>query len=390
MPQYVSPKKAMQVLGVLPVLTYLHDRQIIHRDISLDNIMLRDRDKMPVLIDFGVGKVATAQPVGVGCPYGTVVGKAGYSPIEQLKTGKVYPNSDLYALAVTAIALLTGKTPENLFDEMTVSWVWRNHAPDTDRELAAILDRMLSYRPQERYQSAAAVAAALNLIAPRSHPNRASQPAQIASSRPRRPDLYPRDQPAATPAYAPKLWQWGVLGTIAAIGAAIWMPKFHSPNPNEPIVSVTPSPLSIPTEDRFTAPFPPTSGEPLAVNPNGQPTEVSGHLATDRVRRYSILGTPERKLFLKVRSGKVRVQILHPDGQPPPGNPTISSVGDYFFPFAGKFLLDVRSTEATDFTLAIALMPNQEGIPRPKLDREIPPFPPQTQSPSMQPPQPHN
>jgi serine/threonine-protein kinase len=71
---------------LLPILTYLHDRQIIHRDISFDNIMLRDRDKMPVLIDFGVGKVATAQPVGVGCPYCTVVGKAGYSPIEQLKT----------------------------------------------------------------------------------------------------------------------------------------------------------------------------------------------------------------------------------------------------------------------------------------------------------------
>ena len=68
---------------------------IIHRDISPDNIIFRDRDKLPVLIDFGVVKAGVTQlEVSTQIHQGTTVGKAGYAPGEQLQTGEAYANSD--------------------------------------------------------------------------------------------------------------------------------------------------------------------------------------------------------------------------------------------------------------------------------------------------------
>jgi serine/threonine protein kinase, bacterial len=44
------------LLDILPTLTYRHSRGIVHRDIKPDNIMLRQRDNKPLLIDFGAVK----------------------------------------------------------------------------------------------------------------------------------------------------------------------------------------------------------------------------------------------------------------------------------------------------------------------------------------------
>ncbi len=144
---------------ILPVLSHIHSQNLIHRDISPDNLILRDSDRLPVLIDFGVVKLTELEKTLA--PQGTVVGKSGYSPIEQLKTGKAYPSSDLYALAVTVLVLLTGKHPEYLFDEMTCSWQWAKYLPTLNLQLASILKKMLGDRPQYRYQSADEVLAAL-------------------------------------------------------------------------------------------------------------------------------------------------------------------------------------------------------------------------------------
>lgn len=88
---------------LLPVLSYLHRQGVIHRDISPDNIMLRDQDKQVVLIDMGgVKQVAinvATQVVGMqkraGSSEATCLGKVGYAPDEQLRLGIVAPHSDL-------------------------------------------------------------------------------------------------------------------------------------------------------------------------------------------------------------------------------------------------------------------------------------------------------
>ncbi len=97
------------------VLSWL--RKDMHRDISPDNLMLRAVDQLPVLIDFGGVKqvVATVasqyyQTSMTSSPSsGTLLRKVGFARPEQVQTGTVFPHSDLYALAVTVLVLLTGK-----------------------------------------------------------------------------------------------------------------------------------------------------------------------------------------------------------------------------------------------------------------------------------------
>ncbi|MEM7557128.1 MAG: protein kinase [Cyanobacteria bacterium P01_A01_bin.84] len=174
--------------SLLPVLEYLHHLGIIHRDISPDNIILRDSDAKPVLIDFGVVKeLATQLRTPHNQPnYVTTVGKLGYSPREQMQTGIVYPNSDLYALAVTAIVLLTGKEPNELFDETQATWNWYKFVR-VDPRLVQIINRMLSYRPSDRYQSAAEVVNALRVLG--SNSNRTVSSPVSPNPSPQTPDL---------------------------------------------------------------------------------------------------------------------------------------------------------------------------------------------------------
>lgn len=150
--------------SLLPVLKYIHSQRIIHRDISPDNIILQERDRLPVLIDFGVVKeIATQIQSPNKIAQVTTVGKLGYSPSEQMQAGTAYPNSDLYALAVTAIVLLTGKEPSDLFDETQADWNWEKQVT-VNPLFARVLNRMLSYRPSERYGNAAEVARSLQVL----------------------------------------------------------------------------------------------------------------------------------------------------------------------------------------------------------------------------------
>ena len=80
---------------MLPVLAHIHSKGIIHRDISPDNIILRQQDSLPVLIDFGVVKeVVTRLHMDGERSQATTVGKAGYAPSEQMQSGRAYPSSD--------------------------------------------------------------------------------------------------------------------------------------------------------------------------------------------------------------------------------------------------------------------------------------------------------
>ena len=146
---------------ILPVLEYIHSRNLIHRDVSPDNIIQHTADKLPFLIDFGSVKqiAATAVFQFNGQP-ATAIGKQGYSPAEQMRLGKVTPASDLYALAVTALVLLSGKKPQKLYDVNSKTWDWLTHVT-VSPNLGTVLDKMLAEQPGDRYQSAKEVREAL-------------------------------------------------------------------------------------------------------------------------------------------------------------------------------------------------------------------------------------
>lgn len=149
---------------ILPVLGYIHSKDVIHRDISPDNLMMRDGDGLPVLIDFGgVKQIAASvaeQFVAAPTAIPTRLGKIGYAPQEQMQNGVVSPHSDLYALAATILVLLTGKEPQQLIDSRTLAWNWRQHV-SLSPILGNLLDKMLQKTPSHRYQNASEVMQAL-------------------------------------------------------------------------------------------------------------------------------------------------------------------------------------------------------------------------------------
>ena len=160
------------LLQILPVLSYIHSLNVIHRDISPDNLIKRQTDGLPVLIDFGGVKVLQATAFAWLTSPGilpTRLGKTGYAPEEQLKQGKVAANSDLYALAVTALVLLTGKQADELYD--TYNAVWRWGEINISPQLQAVLKKMLAYKMRDRPSSASEVIQALQSATPTPPPN---------------------------------------------------------------------------------------------------------------------------------------------------------------------------------------------------------------------------
>ena len=142
------------LLDLLPSLKFIHERQVIHRDIKPQNIMRRASDGKLVLIDFGASKQLTTT---VHTQIGTRIGTHGYSPLEQIEGGEAYPASDLFALGATCFHLLTGVNPFNLRTRNGFNWVnnWRQHLPSSvSQELGKVLDKLLEVEIRERYQSA--------------------------------------------------------------------------------------------------------------------------------------------------------------------------------------------------------------------------------------------
>ena len=138
---------------LLPVLDYIHQAELIHRDISPDNLIRRQSDGKTVLIDFGCVKIAANAVSKSTGQSMTLIGKKGYSPDEQLRRGQAFPCSDLYSLAATAIVLLTGKQPDELYDSHQGEWDWESQVK-VSSSFKKVLNKMLAYKPRDRYQSA--------------------------------------------------------------------------------------------------------------------------------------------------------------------------------------------------------------------------------------------
>ncbi|WP_392477406.1 SUMF1/EgtB/PvdO family nonheme iron enzyme [Nostoc sp. C110] len=165
--QIYGEKQVWELLAdLLPVLEFIHTHNVIHRDIKPENIIRRASDKKPVLIDFGGAKQVTQTSLG---RQATVIYTLGYAPTEQM-AGFACHGSDLYALGVTCVRLLTrclplqdasGQVNDPIYDAMNAKWLWRERLQEKgitiSEDLERILEKLLKHLPSERYQTAVEV-----------------------------------------------------------------------------------------------------------------------------------------------------------------------------------------------------------------------------------------
>ncbi|MFB2896050.1 protein kinase [Aerosakkonemataceae cyanobacterium BLCC-F50] len=253
------------LIDLLPVLDFIHSQGIIHRDIKPDNIILRQRDNKPVLIDFGALKETMTTTVNSqGNPTNSmVIGTPGFMSVEQA-AGKPIYSSDLYSLGLTAIYLLTGKMPQELpIDPKTDELIWHQYAANINPNLAAVLDRSTKSLPGDRYSTARQMLDALQTSPTPVNPNNLSQQATVAVS----PGRGSR-QTVAVPSTASG-WGIGVkvaiaAGILAASILGIVLAKSRTPAPEQAI-----KPESAPAPTRTPEPEPP---EVFAPSPAPVPT----------------------------------------------------------------------------------------------------------------------
>ncbi|CAO5027645.1 non-specific serine/threonine protein kinase [Microcystis aeruginosa] len=146
---------------ILPILEFIHSKQVIHRDIKPENIIRRKSDNKLILVDFGAAKFVSPLNRSIT---GTIIGSAEYIAPEQ-GNGKAVNASDLYSLGVTCLYLLTGISPFDLFDGGEHQWVWRQWLVDNSvsNDSGNILDKLIEFGTKKRYQSASEVLQALQI-----------------------------------------------------------------------------------------------------------------------------------------------------------------------------------------------------------------------------------
>lgn len=361
--QTFSEAEVLQLLRqLLPVLAHLHSRGIIHRDISPDNIILRD-DAKPVLIDFGVVKeLATRLQLPNVTYQPTTVGKFGYAPSEQIQTGRAYPSSDLYALAVTSIVLLTGREPQELFDDTQLAWSWQRWAK-VSPELAQVLNRMLSYKPSDRYQSVAEVAQALSTLnnyelsgqpplhgswreesgslqqipkLPTLNRQPSSEPSQMQTlAVGRSPGSNSNNQPAPVPPPTTReIWEnpWAIAASVICVatvaGFGSWLlfsyllaEKQSPPAPPQTFPSPLVSESSTPTPTATNTPTSTPSSEPVTYSQRvdltvGEKTTVEGSLKDNATINYTFSAQQGQQLSADLAEEGVLLTVLGPNQEP--------------------------------------------------------------------------
>jgi serine/threonine protein kinase len=137
------------LLQILMPLDYCHRENLLHRDLKPANIMRRRQTGELVLIDFGLAK-----DIGASITHKSYGGTPGYAPEEQ-QHGYPVLASDVYAVGMIAIQAFTGMSPSEFQrNPQTMEWEWSQNFYISDKNFAALLNKMIHPFVDGRYQSA--------------------------------------------------------------------------------------------------------------------------------------------------------------------------------------------------------------------------------------------
>ena len=176
------------VAAVASALEFSHRAGIVHRDVKPDNILI-DAYGVAKLADFGIARAADVTSMTA---QGTFVGSAAYIAPEIVLGGEPSPASDIYALAATMHALISGESPFARDTDTTVIPMLHRITNDPPPSLvhhgvpapvADVVVRAMSKSPTERPSSSAAFADELRAAAPRIRRRPLTQPGSGWSDR---------------------------------------------------------------------------------------------------------------------------------------------------------------------------------------------------------------
>jgi serine/threonine protein kinase/predicted Zn-dependent protease len=160
--QYNDRQTITLLQEILEILQFVHQNNVVHRDLNPHNLIRRHSDNKLVLIDFGAVKQITTQILSHyrqnNSKRVTVsIGTSGYLPSEQAN-GNPRFSSDLYAVGIIGIRALTGALVEELqIDPQTGEIDWQNLGNNSQlipKDLQQFLDRSIRYDYRQRYPSA--------------------------------------------------------------------------------------------------------------------------------------------------------------------------------------------------------------------------------------------
>lgn len=164
------PETAVIVVrNIAEALGHAHSRNVVHRDVKPENILILDDAWRLKILDFGVAQAADENFKSV---VGQIVGTLNYAAPEQLRAKRVDARADLYSLGLMFHELLTGtnpirgRTPEVILAQQAAHDYPQPSQAGTGLSSAydAPIMRLLRFDPEERFPTAEALLHDLELI----------------------------------------------------------------------------------------------------------------------------------------------------------------------------------------------------------------------------------
>jgi len=257
--QRLSLHQTVDILvQVCAALDYAHRKGVIHRDVKPSNVLI-DREGLVYLSDFGIAKVL--ESASRLTQTGTALGTPAYMSPEQCMGTPIDKRSDIYSLGVLMYEMAVGKVPFKADTPMAVLFAHlheplpmpRSNNPAISEELQLVILKAMAKDPNDRYQTAAEMGAALRRAKPPEELKQpqAEQAAEIPPAVPAQPPhkavspagQIPAEEPLAAPepalstapgpepAPAPPAVETPVRRTILVTGKAL---KKETPDQEQP------------------------------------------------------------------------------------------------------------------------------------------------------------